>query len=115
MLRPVALALSSLAAVVLAAACGSPTPTDDCDNIASVICQKLFQCAETVADQTYGNESACETKLQSQYSCATWACPSGQTYDGSEAEACIDAYDDLSCADITQQPSQCQNLGPACH
>jgi hypothetical protein len=103
------------AVVVVAAACGSATPTGDCQNIVSTVCNKLFQCAATVAAQQYGNESACETKLRSQYACDSWACPSGQTYDGSAVESCINAYDNLSCADITQQPAQCQNIGPACH
>jgi len=109
-----ALGLPVFAVVVVATACSSPTPTDDCDHFVSVECNKIFQCAETFADQTYGDEAGCETKLRAQFLCDSWSCPSNQTYDGSAVESCVNALDGESCADATQLPPQCQNIGPAC-
>ena len=98
---------------VLLAACSS-SPTGDCDNAASTLCNKQFQCNQTTAINTWGTESGCEAKTQANWSCATWACPAGKTYDGSQVEACINAYNNLSCANANTVPAECQGLQPAC-
>ena len=107
--------LLAFAFVLVIAACGGSSPTSDCNSIASTYCNKYFQCSQSAADQQYGNESACETKIQQSFGCATWACPTGETYNGSEVDSCISAYNSLSCGDISMTPSQCQNLAPACN
>jgi len=112
MLKKFGFAVASSAALMIM--CGSSSPTDDCDNYVSVYCNKYFQCAATAAALLYGNESACETKVRANVNCATWSCAAGTTYDGSQIESCISAYNNLDCANITQTPSQFQNIQPAC-
>jgi hypothetical protein len=99
----------------LAAACSGSSPSGDCQNYTNVFCNKYFQCAQTAAIAAYGNESACVTKTQNTLNCAAWACGTGQTYDGSQVEACINAINNESCADATNTPTECMGLAPACH
>ena len=99
---------------VALAACSS-SPSGDCDNAMAAYCNKQFQCNQTAAIQAYGTQSGCEAKLEATFSCATWSCPAGKTYDGSQVESCISAYNSLTCANANSTPPQCQNLSPACN
>ena len=102
-------ALVGSAVVVLAVACGGGSPTSDCDQAVSVFCNKFFQCAQTQADQTFGTESGCEAKEQLTFNCANQVCPSGTTYDNTDVEACINAYN-ADCSTINTTPAACQNI-----
>jgi hypothetical protein len=101
--------------VSLAAACGGSSPSGDCQNYSNAFCNKFFQCAQSAAITTYGNESACVTKTENTLNCPSWMCSAGQTYDGSQVEACINAINNEDCGSASQTPTECMGLAPACH
>ena len=102
--------LTGVVCAIVVAACGGSSPAGDCNHAVAVICSRSFQCYPTQSMTMYGNESACETILSSQYKCNTLACMAGQTYDGTMIEACINAYNSAACADLGTPPAQCNNF-----
>ena len=88
------------------------TPTDACDAFATVWCNQAYECNTGAAlmslMQTYGaTAQECATAYANplNLNCLnpTAMCPSGTLYDTSAAEACVRAYEGLSCADILSQ------------
>lgn len=113
----------TLSALVLAASllgCGGSNgaagntsdPVAACKNLFTTLCNKLFECNPTQAGQAYGNSGACVTALSGSCSAAGTACPSGTSYNASNASACINAYAGESCTDVTNQvtPSSCSHI-----
>ena len=95
---------------IVVTACSGGSPSSDCNNFVSVLCQKLFQCAATAAATLYGNEAACETKVSQQYNCSAFACPSNTTYHGAQFEQCTSEINAESCANAQNTPSSCQGI-----
>ena len=62
----------------------------------------LFQC----------NPTACVTALSGNCSAAGTACPSGTSYNASNASACIDAHAGESCTDVANNvsPASCSHI-----
>ena len=101
---------------VVTVACGGPSPQSDCDNMVSTYCNKIFQCLPTSGTTVYGSEGDCETQMRSATNCAAWSCPSGETYNGAQIEACTNAISAETCAELesaSSSPSACQNITAA--
>jgi len=103
--------------VVLAAiqllACGGGTnasdPTSACKSYISDGCDKLFQCNPTVAAQAYANAAACTAALSSACTSQNTGCPSGTSYNASNANTCINDLKNQSCTEFNSgnPPNSC--------
>ena len=100
-----ALAFGLVLGGIVISACGSASPTSDCNNVAHTICQRFFTCSATAAAQLYVSESNCETQLQANYNCASLTCPANTTYHDDKVNACISAVNAQTCADTSTPPA----------
>ncbi len=84
-------------------ACGSSSPSDACNKLAQVLCQKAYECAtpQELAAAGYTSESDCESKQKSAYDCENpIACPNGGVYHGDQADQCLSNYQNATCGQI---------------
>ena len=103
------------------AAGGSSSGTMDgiteCKKLQSVECQKIFMCftadeLAAAADTVGKTEADCETMLDASDPCMADQCDGG-TFDGTQAEKCLDAYTALTCDEFTglgsttAEPTEC--------
>ena len=94
------------------AAGNTSDPVAACKNLFTTLCNKLFECNPTQAGQAYGNSAGCVTALSGNCTSAGTACPSGKSYNASNASACINAYGSESCTDVTNgvTPPSCGQI-----
>lgn len=87
-------------------------PVGACKNLFTTLCNKLFQCNPTQSAQAYGSSGACVTALSGNCTAAGTACPSGKSYNASNASACINAYAGESCTDVSNEvtPASCSQI-----
>jgi hypothetical protein len=87
-------------------------PVAACKNLFTTLCNKLFQCNPSGAAQAYGSSSACVTALSGNCNAAGTACPSGTSYNASNAATCINDYANESCTDVTNNvsPTSCSHI-----
>jgi len=109
-----------LAALVVAAVSGCSSssnntsdPVSACKSAINAVCTKLFNCYPSEAAQVYTNVGTCETTL-SATGCTTanTTCPTGKTYNSSNASQCITDYSKQSCTDVGNGtvPTSCSNI-----
>ncbi len=111
--------IAASGAVVAMLACSSSSgglgssvsTTQACTDFASALCGKLNSCAPFLMQLEYGSVSACEQLEQGPCTEAVGANGSGAN--GSNVEACAQAYMSESCADLESNntPSACQVHG----
>lgn len=113
----------SIAALLLASACGSssdgPTPVQACNDLAAVVCAKYFECTtaeEREVAMIPATEDECVAAHRDMFSCAEQtaasACPQGGSYDPARAAECVQQYQGLSCDTVRDGPDQEDT--PAC-
>jgi len=103
--------------VLLLGACGGNSPQDECNKVANVACSKLYQCVDSATIQQqlgFANESACVTSYESLLKCSTAQtnCPAGTTYNGAQADTCVNDYNNLACNQVAAgtQPASCKTV-----
>lgn len=90
---------------VVVSACSGNSPQDECNKLADTYCSKLYQCLDATLVQKalgYTSQSDCQAKEKVALSCASNSgCPTGKVYYPDKADACINDYNNATCAELT--------------
>ena len=102
------------------ASTGTMDGLTECKKLHATECQKIFQCftadqLAAAADSVGKTEADCETMLEASDPCMADQCGGG-TFDGAQAEKCLDAYNALTCDQFsglgttTDDPVECATV-----
>ena len=94
-----------LVLAVLVGGCGSATPAQECQKLATEICHRAFRCDPNAATDTgFPTESACATAQAGELDCmnAMAVC----TYDTGALDKCLSDLDAQSCT-VMSLPASC--------
>jgi hypothetical protein len=78
-------------------ACGSDnpsTPSAACNAVAVAVCNKEYSCQPSLS----GTASGCAAAAEAEEDCSTSSCPSGETFNSSNAGACVDGINSGGCS-----------------
>jgi hypothetical protein len=116
MIKNVVVAALALFSLACGGSSGPSTPAEFCSQSESILCDKVFQCVPTSAqDQsfidTFGT-SVSDCKMNKvPADCATATCT---TFNASDAQTCINKLGPLTCADVGDMntPPECDTACP---
>jgi len=87
--------------------CGSDNPTTPsaaCNAVAVAVCDKEYACQPTLP----GTASGCAVAAETEENCATSSCPTGTTFNSSNAATCLSAINNGGCS--FSLPDTCSEL-----
>ena len=116
--------LAAVALVVSLGSCGGDSALsqqDACKSQVNLLCDKFFSCYSTqelslpAVQAIIGlNAADCKVKYSAECTADKVKCNLGQTYHADKAQACVDAYSGLSCADVKKdklpEPAACAQV-----
>jgi hypothetical protein len=110
--------LAALCLSAVLAACSSDSngstdnPVEACNSFSSAVCNRFFACDATAAANVYGNVTACISDVSAQASCSTASCPTGKTFNSSQAQTCLNDLTNQSCPDNANStlPTSCTTI-----
>jgi len=73
-----------------------------CLSRASARCHRYFECDSTNANNMFANENSCLNALAAYDDCASFSCPSGQSFDSAQSQTCLNDTNSLSCSQLLQ-------------
>lgn len=89
-----------------------------CVSRSSARCHRYFECDATNAKDMFGTEEACLTALDLFDDCATFSCPSGQTFDSAQSQTCLNDTNSSTCTALLPNlpwPGPMSCLNTFCH